>query len=120
MKQLTFTLFTATLVLAGSFSAWAQTCQSKDDIPEPARKAIETAAQQAFDQTARGNVQGLQSSPVPSLQSNFNGIAGAIDDNKDAFAGAKPQLPGVYFLDTGANPGPDGTFYCGVFGANGM
>src|SRR6185437_8486139 len=120
MMQFTFKILTATLVLAGSFSVWAQTCQSKDEIPEPARKAIEAAAQQAFDQSAGGNVQGLQASAIPSLQSNFNGISGAVADNKDAFAGAKPQLRNLYLLDTGANPGPDGTFYCGVFGANGM
>ena len=76
MKQLTFKIFIAMLVLAGSFSAWAQTCQNKDEIPEPARKAIEAAAQQAFDQTAGGNVQGLQASSIPSLQSNFDGILG--------------------------------------------
>src|SRR5258708_19676671 len=92
MKQLPFKILTATLVLVGSFSALAQTCQSKDELAEPARKAIETAAQQAFDQTASGNVQGLQASAVPSLQSNFGGIAGAVNDNKDAFPGAKPQL----------------------------
>src|SRR6185437_6515187 len=78
------------------------------------------AAQQAFDQSAGGNVQGLQASAIPSLQSNFNGISGAVADNKEAFVGAKPQLRNLYLLDTGANPGPDGTFYCGVFGANGM
>ena len=120
MKHFTFKIFAATVVLAGSFSAWAQTCQNKDEIPEPARKAIETAAQQAFDQSAGSNVQGLQASAIPSLQSNFNGISGAVADNKDAFVGAKPQLRSLYFLDTGTNPGPDGTFYCGVFGANGM
>src|SRR5579859_5925453 len=120
MKHLTFKILAATLVLAGSFSAWAQTCQNKDELAEPARKAIEAAAQQAFDQSAGGNVQGLQASAIPSLQSNFGGIAAAVSDNKDAFPGAKPQLRGLYLLDTGTNPGPDGTFYCGVFGANGM
>ena len=118
MKQLTFKIFAAMLVLAGSFSAWAHTCQSKDEIPDPARKAIETVVQQAFDQTAAGNVQGLQASAVPSLQSNFAGIAGAVNDNKDAFPASVNS--DLYLLDTGANPGPDGTFYCGVFGANGM
>ena len=120
MKQFTLKILAAALVLAGSFSEWAQTCQSKDEIPERTRKAIESAAQQAFDQTAAGDVNGLKANSIPSLQTNFNGIAGAVSDNKDAFPGSKPQLRGVYFLDTGANPGPDGTFYCGVFGANGM
>jgi len=120
MKQLTFRIFAVSLLLAGGLSAWAQTCQNKDELAEPARKAIEAAAQQAFDQSAGGNIEGLKASSLPSLQSNFSGIAGAVTDNKDAFTGAKPQLRSLYLLDTGANPGPDGTFYCGVFGANGM
>jgi hypothetical protein len=120
MKHLTFKILAASLVLTASLSAWAQTCQSNDEIPEPARKAVETAAQQAFDQSARGDVQGLQTSAIPSLQSNFSSIAGAVNDNKDAFPGAKPQIRSIYLLDTGSNPGPDGTFYCGVFGGNGM
>ena len=120
MKQFILRTFTASLVLAGCISVWGQSCQSKDDIPEPARKAVETAAQQAFDQSARGDTQGLQASAIPSLQSNFSSIAGAVNDNKDAFPGAKPQIRSIYLLDTGPNPGPDGTFYCGVFGANGM
>src|ERR1041385_2331021 len=120
MKQYTFKILAAALVLAGSVSLWAQTCQNKDEIPEPTRKAIETAAQQAFNQTAAGDVNGLKANSIPSLQTNFNGIAGAVTDNKDAFPGAKPQLRRIFFLDTVANPGPDGTVYCGVFGANGM
>ena len=55
-------------------------------------KAIETAAQQAFTQTAAGgDVNGLKASAIPSLQSNFTGIAGAVSDNKDAVQGAKPR-----------------------------
>ncbi len=120
MKQLTFKIIAASLVMAGAVSVSAQTCQSKDEIAEPARKAVEAAAQQAYDQSARGDVQALKASAIASLQSNFNGISGAVTDNKDAFSGAKPQLRSIYLLDTGPNPGPDGVFYCGVFGASGM
>ena len=120
MKQLTFRIFAASLVLTGCISAAAQTCQSKDEITEPARKAIEAAAQQVFTQTAGGDVNSLKTNSIPSLQTNFAGIAGAVSDNKDAIQGAKPQLRGIYLLDTGATPGPDGVFYCGIFGANGM
>ena len=74
MKHLTFKIFAASLVLAGAVSVSAQTCQSKDEIAEPARKALETAAQQAYDQSARGDTQGLQASAIPSLQSNFSGM----------------------------------------------
>jgi len=118
-KQLMFKILAISMILAGSLSAWAQTCQSREEVPEPARKSIEAAAQQVFDQSSRDDVQGIKASAIPSLQSNFAGIAGAVNDNKDAFPGAKAQLRSVYLLDTGTNPGPDGVFYCGVFGANG-
>src|SRR5580765_1768426 len=108
------------LALVGSTSLWSPTHQRKDEVAEPARAAIEKAAQQVFDQTVRGDVNGLQANAIPSLPSNSGVIAAAINDNKDAVQGAKPQMRGVYLLDTGANPGPDGTFYCGVFGASGM
>jgi hypothetical protein len=120
MTQNTSRVLAGLLVLAGSISAWSQTCQSREEVAEAARVGIEKAAQQVFDQTARGDANGLQASAIPSLQSNFAGIAAAVNDNKDAVQGAKPQMRGVYLLDTGANPGPDGTFYCGVFGASGM
>jgi len=125
MKRLTFKarafkVLAASLVLTACLSAAAQTCQSKDEIAEPARKTVEAAAQQVFNQTASGDVSSLKTSSIPSLQTNFSGIAGAVNDNKDAIQGAKPQLRGIYLLDTGANPGPDGVFYCGIFGANGM
>jgi len=120
MKKNTSRILAGLLALAGSISAWSQTCQSREEVAEPARVAIEKAAQQVFDQAARGDANGLQANAIPSLQSNFAGIAAAVNDNKDAVQGAKPQVRGVYLLDTGANPGPDGTFYCGVFGASGM
>ena len=120
MQRTLLKILAVSLVLAGSISAWTQTCQSREEVAEPVRAAIEKAAQQAFDQTARGDVNSLQASAIPSLQSNFGNIAGAVNDNKDAVQGAKPQLRSVYLLDTGANPGPDGTFYCGVFGGTGM
>jgi hypothetical protein len=120
MKQLMLKMFIAPLVLAGSISAWAQTCQNREELAEPARTSIENAAQQVFDQTARGDVNSLKANAIPSLQSNFGGIAAAVSDNKDAIQGAKPQLRSVYLLDTGTNPGPDGVFYCGIFGATGM
>jgi hypothetical protein len=119
MKHRTVALVAAFLVIAASFPAWAQTCLSREEMPEQTRTAVETAAQQAFDQSARGDVNTLKSNSVPSLQSNFNGIAAAVNDNKDAFSGTKPQLRTSFLLDSGPTPNPDGTFYCGVYGAKG-
>lgn len=108
------------LVLAATVPAWSQTCQTREEIPDQIKSAIENTAQQVFDQSSRGDVNSLRTNAIPSLQSNFNGIAGAVSDNKAAFAGAKPQLRTSFLLDTGATPSPDGRFYCGIFGANGM
>ncbi len=120
MRHLTFKVLAASLIALASFPAWSQTCQTHDEIPAQTRTAMETAAQQAFDQASRGDINTLKTNSVPALQSNFNGIAGAVNDNKDAFPGAKAQLRTSFLLDnSGAGPNSDGTFYCGVYGANG-
>jgi hypothetical protein len=113
MRHLTFKILAASL-LAASIPAWSQTCQGHDEIPEQTRSAIESTAQQTYDQAARGDVNSLKANSIPMLQSNFNGIAAAINDNKDAFSGAKPQLRTDFLLDNAANS--DGNFYCGVYG----
>jgi hypothetical protein len=121
MKQFILRILAGSLVIVSSLSAVAQqTCQSKDDIPEAARKTVAAAAQQVFDQTENGDINSLKANAVPSLQSNFSGPTAAVNDNKDAIKGTKAQLRGIYLLDTGATPGPDGVFYCGIFGADGM
>jgi hypothetical protein len=121
MRHFTFKLFAASLMVLAGFPAWSQTCQGHDEIPAPVRTALETTAQQTYDQASRGDINTLKANSVPSLQSNFNGIAAAVNDNKDAFAGAKPQLRTSFLLDnTGAPPNSDGTFYCGVYGAKGV
>ncbi len=119
MRHLTFKILAASL-LAISLPAWSQTCQGRDEVPEQLRSAIENTAQQTYYQASRGDVNTLKTNSIPMLQSNFNGIAAAINDNKEALAGAKPQLRTSFLLDnTGAAPNSDGTFYCGVYGANG-
>src|SRR5262249_30718917 len=120
MKHLMSRTFAAALLAAFvSLPSWSQTCTTREDIPQQSRTAIEAAAQQAYDQASRCDVNTLKANSVPQLQSSFNGIAGAINDNKDAFAGAKSQLRTYFLLDSGDTPKPDGTFYCGVYGAKG-
>src|SRR5882672_11320264 len=120
MKRLSLKMLSATVVLAASLTGWSQSCLSREEIPEPARTAILNAAQQVFDQAGRNDVTSLKSNAVPSLQSKFGGIAAAVNDNKAALTGAHAQVRGAFLLDTGATPSPDGRFYCGVFGANGL
>jgi hypothetical protein len=121
MKHLSLRIFLFTLILlVASISAWSQTCQNRDEIPEQTRTAIENAAQQTVQQAIHGDVNSLRANIAPSQQSSFNGIAATLNDNKAALEGARPQLRSSFLLDTGATPSPDGRFYCGVFGATGM
>src|SRR5262244_441862 len=120
MKPLIPKVFLVIVALAAGIPAWAQGCVTRDEIPAASRTAIESAAQQVFDQAGRGDVNALRQNAIPSLQSNFGGIAGAVNDNKPALTGAKTQLRIEFLLDTGATPPADGLFFCGVFGAGGM
>jgi len=113
-------LLVGSLLAGAAVPAWSQGCQTREEIAPDVRSAIESAAQKAFDEASRGDANALRADSIPSLQSNFGAIAGAVNDNKAALTGAKPQLRSSFLLDTGPTPSPDGQFYCGVFGARGM
>lgn len=108
------------LIVVASVSAWSQTCQNRDDIPEQTRTAIENAAQQTAQQAMRGDVNSIRANIAPSQQANANGMLNGVTDNKAALEGGRPQLRTSFLLDTGASPSPDGRFYCGIFGSTGM
>jgi len=120
MNKFGFRVVLAFLTLAGAVSAYAQSCQLRDEIPDQVRSAVENSARQIFEQASRGDVSTIRANTIAALQSNFNGISAAIGDNKAAFAGAHAQLRSSFLLDTGSSPSPDGRFYCGVFEATGM
>ncbi len=120
MNGFSLKIILALLTVAGSLPAWSQTCQVRDEIPDQVKTAIENSAQQIFEQASRGDVATIRANTIASLQANFNGIAAAVTDNKQAFAGGHAQIRSSFLLDTGANPSPDGRFYCGVFEASGM
>lgn len=120
MMRLILKHLLAILAVAATIPAWSQGCDTRDEIPAQAKTSLENTAQQVFDQASRGDMTALRASAAPSLQSGFNDVAGAINDNKGAFAGAHPQLRATFLLDTGPTPSPDGNFICGVFGASGQ
>jgi hypothetical protein len=120
MKSLSLRIFSTAVIVAAAVSAWGQTCQTRDEMPAEPRSAMENAAKQAYDRAAAADVSAMQANSIPSLQSSFNGVAAAINDNKAAFAGAHPQLRTSFFIDNGPTPSSDGRFYCGVFGAGGL
>src|SRR5260370_30208261 len=120
MRRLSLHIVGAVAVAVAGVSAWAQGCESRDEIPAQSRTASESAAKLVFDQASRGDITSLKANAIPSLQANFTGISGAVNDNKAAFAGASAQLRTSFLLDTGDKPSQDGRFYCGVFGGGGQ
>jgi hypothetical protein len=120
MKLLSLRICATAAILAGAVCGWSQTCQTRDETPAEMKSAVDNAAKQVYDRAAAGDTSALQANSIPSLQSSFNGIAAAINDNKAAFAGARPQLRTSFFIDNTPAASSDGRFYCGVFGAGGL
>lgn len=120
MKQIRMRFVPVLIFVAVALPVWAQTCQTRDEIPGQAKGDMESNAQRIFEQASHGDSDAMRASSIPALQSNFADIAGAVSDNKPALQGANAQLRTSFLLDTGATPSPDGHFYCGVFGAGGM
>jgi hypothetical protein len=120
MKRLSLSILPVLIVAVAAIPAKSQTCQMRDEIPDQVRSAIESTAQRTFDQASRGDSNSLRASLAPLEQANADSILSGVNDNKAAMEGAHPQLRTTFLLDTGANPSPDGRFYCGVFGANGL
>lgn len=120
MKQLRLSFLSVLILIGTSLPAWSQTCQTRDEIPDQAKGAMESTAQRIFEQASHGDVDTMKTNSIPSIQSNFGDIAGAVNDNKPAMQGANTQIRTSFLLDTGSTPSPDGHFYCGVFGAGGM
>lgn len=121
MKQFSLKLTPILLMIwVVAAPARPQTCQTHDEIPPPAKTALESGAQQVFDQASRGDSNTMRLNAGPLLQAGFDGVAAAVNDNKPALAGARPQIRALFLLDTGPTPAADGRFYCGVFGASGL
>jgi len=117
MKKLILQTFSALMFVAAALQAWPQSCQTRDEIPDQDKTAIESIAQKVFDQASRADVNGLKANTIASQQDS---IAGVVNDNKAAMDGAHAQLRTSFLLDTGSTGNADGRFFCGVFGASGM
>ncbi|HET9180613.1 MAG TPA: hypothetical protein VFP59_00650 [Candidatus Angelobacter sp.] len=118
LKILNFILPSALLLLG--LPAFAQSCQTRDEMAEQTRTALDNAAKQVFDHAVQGDVNSIRANLAPAYASAANDIASAVTGNKPAFQGTQAQIRTSFLLDTGATPSQQGAFYCGVFGTNGM
>jgi hypothetical protein len=70
---------------------------------------------------ARGDTAGMQQSAIPSVGSNFSGIAAAIKDNQPMLQGGQGAVRPPFLLKVeGSAPLERAEFLCGVFGSNGQ
>jgi hypothetical protein len=99
-------------------NASAQTCASSGaDLDAATKSAIDGAARQYFDMSARGDVAGLKANAIPPVASDFGGIEQAVITNKQFLAGGQPTVTGTYLLDASQAKGSlaRADFYCGIY-----
>ena len=109
------------LLLALSWPAAAQNCQTASDMDDAARNAITAAGQKFFDMASKGDVTSMQQNSIPSLAANFGSISAIVKDRQPELAGAQATVKSVFLLEAdGTAPLPNAEFYCGVFGKNGQ
>ncbi len=78
------------------------------------KSALEAAAQRYFQMAASGDITNLQQNSIPALAGAFNGVSGAVADNKPNF-GTSSTVRGTYELDApGDAPIKRAEFYCGI------
>ncbi len=95
----------------------AQNCASGADLDVPTRNAIEAAARQFFDMSARGDVAGLKASSIPAIAGDFGSIEQAVVTNKPYFSQGPATVSATYLLDASQAKAalPRADFYCGIY-----
>ncbi len=110
-------LLAAGLASALASPAYAQECFSGSEIDHSTAKALQAAAQQYFDMSARGDVAGLKANAVPEVAANFGVIEQAVVNNKSLFAQEQPSEPRMFVLDArnSKTTWTRADFYCGIY-----
>lgn len=109
------------VLVAVSWKAQAQSCQTANEIDAANKTAIQTTAQRYFDMASKGDAASLRQNAIPSLASDFAGIEGTIKEHQANLTGAQATLKSYFLLDaSGPAPIPNAEFYCGVFGKTGQ
>lgn len=105
------------LLLATACGVRAQTCYTGSEIDPPTAKAVEAAAQQYFQMSAKGDVAGLRANAMPEIAANFTGIERAVVANQPYFAEGKPSDTKIFILDASEAKTalPRADFYCGIY-----
>lgn len=95
--------------------AFAASCLTQSQMTAVQRDALSNAAKAMLVQMQRGDAQGLQASALPSIASDFSGIAASVQNLKPLMQNAAITVENVYILDASTQEaGATRTdFYCG-------
>ena len=106
----------AALCLLSVASAHAVTCTTQAEMKEPERAALVNAVRSLAGRIQANDPNGVKAATIPSVASNFGGIASSIQRLSPDLAGATFVVTSLYNLDaTDAAPGEDAVqFFCGV------
>lgn len=114
-RLLTLLLIALPLVLTAQTKP-TETCSTVQDMDAGARAAVESTAQQFFKAAAAGNTAAMQQSAIPAVASNFQGIAFAVQRDKDKIAGGQAQIRNEWLLEApGSQTYDRAEFFCGTF-----
>ncbi len=116
-----FRLSLLAFMLGLAVSALSQTCLTADEMDQPSRTALESAAKRYFDIAARGDAASLKQNAIPSLAGDFAGVETAVKDNQPALLGSQAAVRPPFLLKVEGNaPLSRAEFLCGVFGSKGQ
>jgi hypothetical protein len=98
-------------------SARAQECYSGSEIDAVTSQAVEAAARQYFEMSARGDVAGLKANAVPELAASFGSIERAVVANKEFLAQGQAKQTQLFVLDASNSKTTwqRAEFYCGIY-----
>ena len=116
LKNNVFRLIAAALCLFSASSAYAVSCTTQAEMKEPERAALVSTAHTIATDMQANNASAVKAATIPSVASNFNGIASSIQKISSDLAGATINVTSVYDLEASdAQPGEDAVqFFCGV------
>jgi hypothetical protein len=115
-------LFGALALLAfSSASALAESCLTASELDDATRTALTTTAVREFGLVAKGDLDSLRKSAVPSLADDFSGIEARVTENRTALGGADASARPPFVLAVeGTTAVERAEFFCGVFGSKGQ
>jgi hypothetical protein len=109
--RLQVTLFFLLFLVVGCA---AQECKTSSDMDAATKSSLEAAAQRYYKAAATGNTAELQQNAIPAIASDFGGIQGAINENKNNL-GTSATIRSAYELDAPGNaPIARAEFFCGI------